>query len=53
MLRRVALQTVWGVSDDHSWIPNGEVLPWNAEKQPKPAFFAIADAFEGKAYVPT
>ena len=53
VLRRMALQTVWGVSDDHSWIPNGEVLPWNAEKQPKPAFFAIADAFEGKTYVPT
>ncbi|EJC99117.1 uncharacterized protein FOMMEDRAFT_142779 [Fomitiporia mediterranea MF3/22] len=46
--KRCVSVTVWGVSDDHSWIPNGEVLPWNAEKQPKPAFFAIADAFEGK-----
>ena len=41
-------QSVWGVSDDHSWIPNGAVLPWDAEKQPKPAFYAIADAFECK-----
>ncbi|KLO13398.1 glycoside hydrolase [Schizopora paradoxa] len=40
--------TVWGVSDDHSWIPLGNPLPWNDIKQPKPAFFAIADAFEGK-----
>ena len=47
---RFVSQSVWGVSDDHSWIPNGSVLPWNAEKQPKPAFYAIADAFEGKAY---
>lgn len=44
------LKSVWGVSDDHSWIPNGEVLPWDAEKQPKPAFYAIADAFSGKSY---
>ena len=41
-------QTVWGVSDDHSWIPNGQVLPWDANKNPKPAFFGIADAFQGK-----
>ncbi|KAL5522907.1 hypothetical protein ACEPAF_1174 [Sanghuangporus sanghuang] len=40
--------TTWGVSDDHSWLPNGNVLPWNAQKQPKPAFYAIADAFQGK-----
>ncbi|OCB91731.1 hypothetical protein A7U60_g1009 [Sanghuangporus baumii] len=40
--------TIWGVSDDHSWLPNGNVLPWNAQKQPKPAFYAIADAFQGK-----
>ncbi|KIP04450.1 glycoside hydrolase family 10 protein [Phlebiopsis gigantea 11061_1 CR5-6] len=46
--RRCVSVSVWGVSDDHSWIPNGEVLPWDAEKQPKPAFYAIADAFEGK-----
>ena len=53
VLSRVVLQNVLGVSDDHSWNPNGEVLPRNAEKQPKSAFFAIADAFEGKTYVPT
>ena len=41
-------QTIWGVSDDHSWIPNGAVLPFDAQKQPKPAFFAIADAFDHK-----
>ncbi|PSR75767.1 hypothetical protein PHLCEN_2v8884 [Hermanssonia centrifuga] len=46
--KRCVSTSVWGVSDDHSWIPNGSVLPWNAEKQPKPAFYAIADAFEGK-----
>jgi len=44
--------SIWGVSDDHSWIPDGAVLPWDAEKQPKPAFFAIADAFEGKPEPP-
>ncbi|GJE94193.1 glycoside hydrolase family 10 protein [Phanerochaete sordida] len=46
--QRCVSVSVWGVSDDHSWIPNGAVLPWDAEKQPKPAFYAIADAFEGK-----
>ncbi|EKM60491.1 glycoside hydrolase family 10 protein [Phanerochaete carnosa HHB-10118-sp] len=45
--QRCVSVSVWGVSDDHSWIPNGEPLPWDAEKQPKPAFYAIADAFEG------
>ncbi|KAI0087840.1 glycoside hydrolase superfamily [Irpex rosettiformis] len=40
--------SVWGVSDDHSWLPNGAVLPWDKNKQPKPAFYAIADAFQGK-----
>ncbi|KAK7032532.1 hypothetical protein VNI00_012930 [Paramarasmius palmivorus] len=38
--------TIWGVSDDHSWIPNGHVLPWDEEKRPKPAFYAIANAFK-------
>ena len=46
------MQSVWGVSDDHSWIPTGFPLPWNTEKQPKPAFYAIADAFEGKPEPP-
>ncbi|PAV15528.1 glycosyl hydrolase family 10 [Pyrrhoderma noxium] len=41
--------TTWGVSDDHSWIPTGHVLPFDEQKNPKPAFFAIADAFEGKS----
>ncbi|KAJ7587413.1 glycoside hydrolase superfamily [Mycena floridula] len=40
--------TVWGISDDHSWISGGNPLPWDAVKSPKPAFFAMADAFEGK-----
>ncbi|KAL5481163.1 hypothetical protein ACEPAI_10104 [Sanghuangporus weigelae] len=39
--------TTWGVSDDHSWLPNYNVLPFDAQKQPKPAFYAIADAFQG------
>lgn len=46
--KRCVSVTVWGVSDDHSWIPNGQVLPWDANKNPKPAFFGIADAFQGK-----
>ncbi|KAG7091702.1 hypothetical protein E1B28_008105 [Marasmius oreades] len=44
-VKRCVSVTVWGVSDDHSWIPHGEVLPWDGEKRPKPAFFAIAEAF--------
>ncbi|KAK7054360.1 hypothetical protein VNI00_003554 [Paramarasmius palmivorus] len=40
--------TIWGISDDQSWIPDGSVLPWDKNKKPKPAFFAIADAFRGK-----
>ncbi|KAL5522844.1 hypothetical protein ACEPAG_8862 [Sanghuangporus baumii] len=44
--------TTWGVSDDHSWLPNGNALPFNAQKQPKPAFYAIADAFQGKPIPP-
>ena len=42
-------QTDWGVSDDHSWLgPLGNGLPFDKEKAPKPAFFALADAFQGK-----
>jgi len=40
--------TVWGVSDERSWLPYGDVLPWDAQKNPKPAFYAIADAFKGQ-----
>ncbi|KAF9257616.1 glycoside hydrolase [Marasmius fiardii PR-910] len=48
-VKRCVSVTIWGVSDDHSWIPHGEVLPWDGEKQPKPAFFAIAEAFSGRS----
>lgn len=41
-------KAVWGISDEHSWIADGAVLPWDAEKNPKPAFYAMADAFKGK-----
>ncbi|KAI0802106.1 glycoside hydrolase superfamily [Irpex lacteus] len=47
-VKRCVGVSVWGVSDDHSWLPNGAVLPWDKNKQPKPAFYAIADAFQGK-----
>ncbi|KAF9259234.1 glycoside hydrolase [Marasmius fiardii PR-910] len=47
-VKRCVSVTVWGISDDYSWIPDGEVLPWDREKQPKPAFFAIAEAFSGR-----
>lgn len=44
-------QTTWGVSDDHSWLaPLGNALPFDGEKQPKPAFFALADAFQGRLW---
>jgi endo-1,4-beta-xylanase len=45
-------QSVWGISDRLSWIapPNGNVLPWDAQSQPKPAFYAIADALQGKPF---
>jgi len=47
-VKRCVSVTVWGVSDDHSWINGGNPLPWDAVKNPKPAFFAMADAFQGK-----
>jgi GH35 family endo-1,4-beta-xylanase len=34
--------------DNYSWLPNGHVLPWDAAGQPKPAYYAIADALQGK-----
>ncbi|KAK7054385.1 hypothetical protein VNI00_003579 [Paramarasmius palmivorus] len=46
-IERCVSVTIWGISDDHSWIPDGSVLPWDGNKEPKPAFFAIADAFRG------
>ncbi|EEB92716.1 hypothetical protein MPER_08735, partial [Moniliophthora perniciosa FA553] len=46
-IERCVSVTIWGVSDDHSWIPDGEVLPWDKNKEPKQAFFGIADAFRG------
>ncbi|ESK87274.1 glycosyl hydrolase family 10 [Moniliophthora roreri MCA 2997] len=47
-VKRCVSLTIWGVSDDHSWLPNGHVLPWDGNKQPKPAFYALAGAFKNE-----
>ncbi|CAE6455137.1 unnamed protein product [Rhizoctonia solani] len=41
--------TVWDTSDDYSWIPSvfpgqGDALLFDKNKQPKPVYFAVADA---------
>ncbi|KAG8736697.1 hypothetical protein FRC10_009042 [Ceratobasidium sp. 414] len=41
--------TTWDTSDDHSWIPGvfpgqGAALLFDANKKPKPAYYAVADA---------
>ncbi|CCO30091.1 hypothetical protein RSOLAG1IB_07504 [Rhizoctonia solani AG-1 IB] len=41
--------TVWDTSDDYSWIPSvfpgqGEALLFDSKKQPKPAYYSVADA---------
>ncbi|KAJ8093854.1 hypothetical protein PM082_009718 [Marasmius tenuissimus] len=46
-VERCVSVTVWGISDDLSWLPGSGALPWDGEKQAKPAFFAMADAFKG------
>lgn len=40
--------TVWETSDDYSWIPGvfptqGDALLFDADKNPKPAYYAVAD----------
>jgi len=39
---------VWGVSDGTSWIRDKYPLCFDASLQPKPAFFSLVDALEGK-----
>lgn len=44
------LVQTWGISDKYSWIPAaypglGWALPWDANYNPKPAYFAMRDAF--------
>ncbi|CAE7167973.1 unnamed protein product [Rhizoctonia solani] len=41
--------TVWDTSDDYSWIPSvfpgqGDALLFDSNKQPKPAYYSVADA---------
>ncbi|KAG9047074.1 hypothetical protein FS837_003111 [Tulasnella sp. UAMH 9824] len=43
--------TVWGTSDDVSWIPDvfptqGDALLFDSNKDPKPAYYAVADALK-------
>jgi endo-1,4-beta-xylanase len=46
----------WGVTDKYSWLtgpewggsPAAAPLPWDANLQPKPAFFSMRDAFLGR-----
>jgi len=47
--------TTWDTSDDYSWVPSafpgyGEALLFDSNKNPKPAYFAVAEAL-GKATV--
>ncbi|KAG8875539.1 hypothetical protein FRB98_007744 [Tulasnella sp. 332] len=41
--------TTWDTSDDYSWVPStfsgqGDALLFDSNKQPKPAYFSVADA---------
>nr|QNS31435.1 XYN9 [Ceratobasidium cereale] len=41
--------TTWDTSDDHSWVPGtfpgtGAALLFDSNKEPKPAYYAVADA---------
>ena len=49
-VKRCVGVTTWGITDDRSWIPSffsgyGAALPFDADYQPKPAFFAAVGAF--------
>lgn len=44
--------TIWDLSDDHSWVPAvfpgyGSALPFDANKQPKPLYWSILNAWSG------
>src|SRR5215468_9710677 len=48
----------WGFTDKYSWIPGffsgfGDAQIFDANYQPKPAYFAIQDVFEGPGPTPT
>ncbi|PVF96555.1 glycoside hydrolase [Serendipita vermifera] len=47
-VQRCVSVTAWGIMDNHSWLPYGYVLPWDSAGNPKPAYYAIANAFQGK-----
>ncbi len=45
----VSRVTFWGLSDADSWLNRGRMnypLPWDRQRQPKPAFKAIVDVLE-------
>jgi endo-1,4-beta-xylanase len=47
----VSRVTFWGLSDGDSWLNRGRVnhpLLWDRQRQPKPAFEAVASALVGK-----
>ena len=49
-LRACKMVQSWGITDRYSWIPGwysgqGWALPWDANYNPKPAYFAMRDAF--------
>ncbi|CAE6468061.1 unnamed protein product [Rhizoctonia solani] len=46
--------TVWDTSDDYSWVPSdfpgqGNALLFDSNKQPKPAYYSVADALAAAA----
>ncbi|WP_051939054.1 endo-1,4-beta-xylanase [Phaeacidiphilus oryzae] len=53
-VRRCVGVTVWGFDDGDSWIPGfftgyGAATPYDADYQPKPAYYALANAFAAAA----
>ena len=40
---KISSVTIWGVTDDYSWIPQDPLI-FDRNKNPKPAFWAILDA---------
>jgi endo-1,4-beta-xylanase len=40
--------TFWGFTDAHTWIDGDAPLLYDAQYLPKPAYFGVLDAFEGK-----
>lgn len=44
--------TIWGFTDKHSWVPGtfqgfGAALPWDADYEPKPAYWALRAGLGG------